>query len=134
MDPVYGYQAVNVEAQQRHPTPLLHWMQQMIALRKKHPVFGRGAPPILKPENRRVLAFTRSYAGETVLCIYNLARSPQPVQLDLGEYAGRTPIDLQYRIAFPRIEASPYQLALNEYGFHWFVLQDGPDGKTHPAA
>ena len=134
MDPVYGYQAVNVEAQQRHSTSLLHWMQQMITLRKKHPVFGRGALRILKPENRRVLAFTRGYAGETVLCIYNLARSSQPVQLDLGEHAGSTPIDLQYRIAFPRIEAGPYQLALNEYGFYWFVLRDGPDGETHVAA
>jgi len=122
MDPVYGYQAVNVEAQQRHSTSLLHWMRQMILLRKKHSVFGRGSLEFISPENRKVLAFTRSYAGETVLCIYNLARSSQPVQLDLSRYQGMTPMDLQYQVPFPRIEEQLYQLALNEYGFYWLLL------------
>ncbi|MGH8743543.1 MAG: alpha-glucosidase C-terminal domain-containing protein, partial [Burkholderiales bacterium] len=126
MDPVYGYQSVNVEAQQRHSTSLLHWMRQMIMLRKKHPVFGRGSLEFIqsgtRPENRKVLAFTRSYAGETVLCVYNLARSSQPAQLDLSRYQGMTPVDLQYQVQFPLIEAQPYQLALNEYGFYWFLL------------
>ncbi len=122
MDPVYGYQSVNVEAQQRHPTSLLHWMRQMITLRKKHPVFSRGSLSFIYPENRKVLAFTRSYGGETVLCVYNLARSSQPVRLDLSEYEGITLMDLQYQVEFPRIKSEPYQLALNEYGFYWFLL------------
>ena len=42
MDPVYGYQAVNVEAQLRTPTSLLRWLHRFIALRKEHPVFGLG--------------------------------------------------------------------------------------------
>jgi maltose alpha-D-glucosyltransferase / alpha-amylase len=123
MDPVYGYQAVNVEAQQRHSTSLLHWMRQMIKLRKKHRVFGRGTISFIKPENRSIFAFTRSYEGETVLCIYNLARSSQPVQLDLSSYQGMVPVDLQYQVEFPRITSQPYQLALNEYGFYWFMLK-----------
>ncbi|MGH9853864.1 MAG: maltose alpha-D-glucosyltransferase, partial [Blastocatellia bacterium] len=123
MDPVYGYQSVNVEAQQRHSTSLLHWMQRMINLRKKHPVFGRGSLSFVKPENRKVLAFTRSYEGETVLCVYNLAPSSQPALLDLSQYQGMTPVDLQYQVGFPRIEAQPYQLTLNEYGFYWFLLK-----------
>jgi maltose alpha-D-glucosyltransferase/alpha-amylase len=123
MDPVYGYQAVNVEAQQRHPTSLLHWMRQMIHQRKKHQVFGRGTISFIKPENRRVLVFTRSYAGETVLCIYNLARSSQPVQLDLSAFEGMTPVDLQYQVDFPPITSQPYQMSLNEYGFFWFLLK-----------
>jgi maltose alpha-D-glucosyltransferase/alpha-amylase len=123
MDPVYGYQSVNVEAQQRHSASLLHWMQRMITLRKKHPVFGRGSLSFVKPENRKVLAFTRNYAGETVLCVYNLAPSSQPALLDLSQYQGMTPVDLQYQVEFPRIEAHPYQLALNEYGFYWFLLK-----------
>src|SRR6266545_4260783 len=124
MDPVYGYQSVNVEAQHRHSTSLLHWMRQMIMMRKKHHVFGRGSLEFLHPENRKVLAFTRSYEGETVLCIYNLARSSQPVLLDLSRYEGMTPMDLQYQEPFPRIEARPYQLALNEYGFYWLLLKN----------
>jgi maltose alpha-D-glucosyltransferase / alpha-amylase len=125
MDPVYGYQAVNVEAQQRVSTSLLHWMRQMIKLRKKHRVFGRGTISFIKPENRRIFAFTRSYEDETVLCIYNLAPSSQPVQLDLSNYQGMVPVDLQYQVEFPRITAQPYQLALNEYGFYWFMLKSG---------
>ncbi len=125
MDPVYGFQSVNVEAQRRHSTSLLHWMRQMIMLRKKHPVFGRGSLEFLHPENRKVLAFTRSYEGETVLCIYNLARSSQPVQLDLSRYQGMTPVDLQYQSPFPRVGKRPYQLALNEYGFYWLLLTEG---------
>jgi maltose alpha-D-glucosyltransferase/alpha-amylase len=134
MDPVYGYQSVNVEAQQRHSTSLLHWMRQMILLRKKHQVFGRGTLEFIQAtggagggsddamENRRVLAFTRSYAGETILCVYNLARSSQPALLDLRQYQGMTPVDLQYQVRFPHIEDRPYQLALNEYGFYWLLL------------
>lgn len=125
MDPVYGYQSVNVEAQQRHSTSLLHWMRQMIKLRQKHRVFGRGTISFIKPENHRIFAFTRSYEDETVLCIYNLARSSQPVQLDLSSYQGMIPVDLQYQVEFPRITAQLYQLALNEYGFYWFMLKSG---------
>jgi maltose alpha-D-glucosyltransferase / alpha-amylase len=123
MDPVYGYQSVNVEAQQRHSTSLLHWMRQMIKLRKKHQVFGRGTISFIKPENPRIFAFIRSYEGETILCIYNLARSSQPVQLDLSDFQGMTPVDLQYQVVFPQITSQPYQLALNEYGFYWFMLK-----------
>jgi maltose alpha-D-glucosyltransferase/alpha-amylase len=125
MDPVYGYQSVNVEAQHRHSTSLLHWMRRMITLRKMHPVFGRGSLEFLHPENRKVLAFTRSYESETVLCIYNLARSSQPALLDLSRYEGMTPMDLQYQVPFPRVEERPYQLALNEYGFYWLLLAGG---------
>jgi maltose alpha-D-glucosyltransferase / alpha-amylase len=125
MDPVYGYQAVNVEAQQRHSTSLLHWMRQMIKLRKQHRVFGRGTISFIKPENHRIFAFIRRHEDETVLCIYNLARSSQPVQLDLSDHQGMIPVDLQYQVEFPRITSQPYQLALNEYGFYWFMLRSG---------
>jgi maltose alpha-D-glucosyltransferase / alpha-amylase len=123
MDPVYGYQSVNVEAQLRHPTSLLHWMRQMITLRKEWKAFSRGALSFINPGNRKVLAFTRSYNGETVLCVYNLARSSQPARLDLREYEGMTPLDLQYQTEFPLITSEPYQLTFNEYGFYWFLLK-----------
>ncbi|HET9786246.1 MAG TPA: maltose alpha-D-glucosyltransferase [Pyrinomonadaceae bacterium] len=122
MDPVYGYQAVNVEAQQRYSTSLLNWMREMIHLRKRHPVFGRGAIRLIKPENRRVFAFTRSYLDETVLCVFNLAQSAQPVELDLNDHAGCIPIEMMGEARFPSIDASPYQLALGPRGFYWFLL------------
>lgn len=122
MDPVYGYQAVNVEAQQRYSTSLLNWVREMIHLRKRHPVFGRGEISLIKPENRKIFAFTRSYLNETVLCVFNLAQSAQPVELDLKHYKGYTPIEMMGEARFPVVGASPYQLALAPRHFYWFLL------------
>jgi maltose alpha-D-glucosyltransferase / alpha-amylase len=124
MDPVYGYQAVNVESQLRFDSSLLYWMQQIIRLRKDHKVFGRGTMEFVKPENRKIFAFTREYEGETVLCVFNLSRYPQPVELDLSRYQGRTPIIMMGETTFPAIADRPYQLAVNGYGFYWFLLKE----------
>jgi len=124
MDPVYGYQGVNVEAQQRHTTSLLHWMRNAILLRKEHPVFGRGTLEFVKPENRTIFSFIRRYKDDTVLCVFNLSRHAQPTELDLRNYEGLVPVEMSGRVAFPRIGSRPYQLSLNGYGFFWFQLKD----------
>jgi maltose alpha-D-glucosyltransferase/alpha-amylase len=124
-DSIYGYNSANVEAQMRVSTSLLHWMRGAIALRKRHPVFGRGSLKLIEPENRKILAFTRGYRDEIALCVYNLARSTQPAELDLSQYEGYTPVEMSGRIRFPRIERRPYQIAFNEYGLFWFLLQKG---------
>jgi maltose alpha-D-glucosyltransferase/alpha-amylase len=124
MDPVYGYQAVNVEAQQRYSTSMLNWVREMIHLRKRHPVFGRGTINLIKPDNRKIFAFTRHCLDETVLCVFNLAQSAQPVELDLNEYEGCTPIEMMGEAVFPVIGARPYQLALAPRGFYWFLLSE----------
>jgi maltose alpha-D-glucosyltransferase/alpha-amylase len=124
MDPVYGYQAVNVEAQQRYGTSMLNWVREMIHLRKRHPVFGRGTITLIKPDNRKIFAFTRHSLDETVLCVFNLAQSAQPVELDLNEYEGCTPIEMMGEAVFPVISAQPYQLALAPRGFYWFLLSE----------
>jgi len=124
MDPVYGYPAVNVEAQQRHSTSLLHWMRRAIEVRKQHKVFGRGSLEFIKPENRKIFAFTRTYQSETVLCVYNLSRSPQAAELDLGSFEGRVPVEIFGDVEFPRITDQTYQLTFNEYGFFWFALKE----------
>ena len=124
MDPVYTYQAVNVEAQERVPTSLLHWVRNAIALRKQHPVFGRGSLKFVKPENRAIFAFVRSYEDDRVLCVFNLSRFAQPTELDLRAYAGSVPVEISGCVQFPRIGDWPYQLSLNGYGFLWFRLRD----------
>ena len=102
MDPVYGYQAVNVEAQLRTPTSLLRWMHRFIALRKEHPVFGLGTYEPLRPENPRIFAHIRRWEDDIVLCVHNLARSAQAVELDLSEFAGMVPEEMLGRTRFPR--------------------------------
>ncbi len=91
MDPVYGYQAVNVEAQLRTPTSLLRWLRRFIGLRKEHPVFGRGSYEPLHPANPKIFAHVRRYEDDIVLCVHNLARSAQAVELDLSAFAGPPP-------------------------------------------
>ena len=123
MDPVYGYQAVNVEAQLRTPTSLLRWTHRFIALRKEHPVFGLGTYEPLRPENPRIFAHIRRYADDTILCVHNVARSAQAVELDLAEFEGQLPEEMLGRTTFPRIGSLPYLLTLAPRGWFWFQLR-----------
>jgi maltose alpha-D-glucosyltransferase/alpha-amylase len=123
MDPVYGYQAVNVEAQLRIPTSLLRWIRRFIALRKEHPVFGLGTYEVLRPENPRIFAHIRRYADDIVLCVHNLARSAQAVELDLSRFAGLEPEEMFGHSRFPAIGELPYLLTLAPRGFFWFQLR-----------
>ncbi len=129
MDPVWGYQAINVEAQQGDPSSLLHWTRNMIALRKLFRVFGRGTLEFLHPENRKILAYVRSYQSEdghceTVLCVANLSRFAQPVALDLTKFAGRQPVEMLGYVTFPEVGKAPYPLTLAPYSFLWLELQE----------
>ncbi len=123
MDPVYGYQAINVEAQERAPFSLLNWMKRMIGLRKQTAVFGRGTIEFLPALNRKVLAFVRRYQDEIVLCVVNLARTVQPVELDLSRFKGMTLVEMLGLTEFPRIGDLPYVLTLGPYAFYWFRVQ-----------
>ncbi len=127
MDPIWGYAAVNVEAQQGDSSSLLNWMRNLIALRKLFHVFGRGTLTFLQPENRKVLAYVRGDGDEVVLCIANLSRFAQPVELDLSAYEGRTPVEMLGYVEFPKISKQPYVLALAPYGFLWLELQPAVD-------
>jgi maltose alpha-D-glucosyltransferase/alpha-amylase len=122
MDPVYGYQSVNVEADLRDPSSLLHWTRRMIEVRKQHPLFGTGSFEVLSAENPSVLAFVREQGDDIVLCVNNLSRFAQPVELALQRFEGRTPVELLGRVPFPRIGALPYFVTLAPYGFYWFAL------------
>jgi maltose alpha-D-glucosyltransferase / alpha-amylase len=127
MDPVWGYEAINVEAQQSDPSSLLSWMRNMIALRKLFQVFGRGTLMFLNPANRKILAYIREYQNERVLCVANLSRFAQPVELDLAQYAGMVPVEMLGYVEFPRIRTSGYPLTLGPYGFLWLELQPSPE-------
>jgi maltose alpha-D-glucosyltransferase / alpha-amylase len=124
MDPVYGYQAVNIEAQLRTPTSLLRWLHRFIALRKAHPVFGLGTYEALATSNPKVFAHIRRYEEDIVLCVHNLARSAQAVELELSEFEGRVPVEMFGNSRFPRIGELPYLLTLGPRGFFWFQLQE----------
>ncbi len=122
MDPVYGYAAVNVEAQLGDPHSLLNWTRRMLAVRKGHRAFGRGSLRFLYPGNRKVLAFLREFEDETLLCVSNLSRTAQAVEVDLSEFAGRTPVDLLGNSVFPPVGQLTYLLTLPPYAFYWFIL------------
>jgi maltose alpha-D-glucosyltransferase/alpha-amylase len=131
MDPIWGYQSINVEAQQSDQSSLLHWTRNMIALRKLFHVFGRGTQEFLNPDNRKILAYLRHYEedgnSETVLCVANLSRFSQPVSLDLARFAGMIPVEMLGYVTFPSITAQPYPLTLAPYSFLWLELQPAPE-------
>jgi len=138
MDPVYGYQAVNVEAHLRNPSSFLHWVRRMLQVRRQHAVFGTGSFETLSVDNPSVLAYLRSEPqsetgeeiaepiSDTVLCVHNLSRFAQPVELPLARFEGRHPIELLGRVRFPRVGQVPYLLTLAPYGFLWFDLSEAP--------
>jgi maltose alpha-D-glucosyltransferase/alpha-amylase len=130
MDPVCGYQAINVEAQERSPFSLLSWMKRMIGLRKQHKVFGRGSIEFLPARNRKVLVYVRKFEEDTILCIANLARTVQPVELDLSQYRGMIPVEMLGLTEFPRIGELPYFLTVGPYAFYWFRLQHAAPAVT----
>jgi maltose alpha-D-glucosyltransferase / alpha-amylase len=120
---LYGYQAVNVESQQRNPTSLLNWTRRLIEVRRSTRVFGRGTIAFLKPDNHRVLAFTRALKPETVLSVNNLAGTAQAVELDLSAFSGAIPIEMFGGSIFPRIGREPYIMMMGPYDFYWFRLR-----------
>jgi maltose alpha-D-glucosyltransferase / alpha-amylase len=122
-DPVYGFSAVNVEAQLASPSSLLTWMRRMTAVRRSHLSFGRGALRFLHPSNRKVLAYLRETPAERILCVANVSRGAQAVELDLAEFKDAVPIELTAGSLFPAIESRPYLLTLPAYGFFWFRLE-----------
>jgi maltose alpha-D-glucosyltransferase/alpha-amylase len=111
-----------VEAQLRNTTSLLHWIRTMIAVRKQHPTFGVGSFAEIGSRNPSVLSFVREFGDDIVLCVNNLSRFPQPVELDLRRFEGYTPIELTGRVQFPQIGVLPYMLTLGGHGFYWFEL------------
>ena len=138
MDPIWGYQAINVEAQLSDQSSLLHWTRNMIALRKLFQVFGRGTLEFLSPANRKVLAYIRSYTSpdgntETVLCVANLSRFAQAALLDLSDFAGMIPVEMLGYVPFPPITDQPYAITLTPYSFFWLELQTAPEAPRPPA-
>ncbi len=132
MDAVYGHQAVNVESQIRDPSSLLNWMRRMLAVRKTHHAFGRGGLVFLRPGNRKILAYLRTQGEDALLCVFNMGRSAQPVELDLSRYKGRVPVEMLGRTAFPPIGDLPYLLTIPAHGFYWFRLAaDAPVPSWH---
>ncbi|MCU0839389.1 MAG: maltose alpha-D-glucosyltransferase, partial [Rhodospirillales bacterium] len=137
MDPVYGYSAVNVEMQLRQPASLLNWTRRALAARNHHGALGRGETRLLYPRNRKVLAYIRDCPDEVVLCVANLAASPQAAELDLSGFKGRVPVEILNRSAFPPIGELPYSITLPGYGFYAFVLAEAaeaPSWHEPPAA
>jgi maltose alpha-D-glucosyltransferase/alpha-amylase len=134
MDPVYGFQAVNVEAETRNPSSFLHWVKRMLEVRRGHALFGTGTFEVLSTENPSVLAYLRrlsnGHGEDIVLCVYNLSRFAQPVELMLAHLSGKTPVELLGRVPFPAIGELPYFVTLPPYGFYWFSLVE-PEGIEH---
>jgi len=123
LNPVYGYQAVNVQSQKRFDHSLLAWMKRLIRIRKATPVFGRGAIQFLFPANHRVLAYVRKLGNETILVVNNLSSSAQAVELDLKPFKGNILVEMFGKNVFPRIGDLPYLLTMGPYQFYWFKLR-----------
>jgi maltose alpha-D-glucosyltransferase/alpha-amylase len=135
MDPVYGYESVNVEAQSRSLSSLLSATKRLISVRKSTLAFGRGTMSFIRPVNRSVLCYVRQYEDEIILCVANLSRSAQATELDLSAWKDRVPQEMLGRTHFPAIGELPYMITLSPYGFYWFQLREREESKhVEPSA
>ena len=130
VDPPYGFHTINVNAQERVPTSLLHWMRRLIAVRQEYKAFGRGTWEAIDAANRRVLVFLRCYRDETILCVNNLSRFAQYVELDLKRFRGLVPLEIWSKNGFPPIGELPYLLTLGPHNFYWFRVLPGDQAKA----
>ena len=121
-DPIYGFESVNVEAQSREATSLMNWTRRLLSVRSGTQAFGRGRFTMLHPGNRKVLAYVREFGDDVILCVFNVSRVAQPVELELDDYKGRVPVEMLGRSPFPPVGNLPYLLTLPAYGFFWFRL------------
>jgi maltose alpha-D-glucosyltransferase/alpha-amylase len=133
MDSIYGYQVTNVESQTRNTSSVLHWTRRMISLRKANPAFGMGTFTDLGGSNPSVLSFVRAFGDDIVLCVNNLSRFPQAVELDLRPWEGSQPIELLGGAHFPTIGELPYLLTLTGHGFYWLRIPRQPQPSGVPA-
>jgi maltose alpha-D-glucosyltransferase/alpha-amylase len=124
MDPVYGFQSINVEAQSAISSSLINWLRKLIAVRQGYRVFGRGTLKFIRPANRKVIAYVREYEDEIVVCVANLSRVPQQAALDLSAYSGRVPVEMIGWSPFATIGDDRYVITLPGHGFFWFLLSD----------
>ncbi|HXS36841.1 MAG TPA: maltose alpha-D-glucosyltransferase [Flavipsychrobacter sp.] len=124
LDPLYHYESVNVEIENRNTSSLLWSMKRLISTRKKYKAFSRGKMKFVNIENPKVLAFTRTYEDEIMLVVVNLSRYSLPAELDMSEYKGYQPIEVFSNNAFPVIKANtPYLITLSSYECQWFLLK-----------
>jgi maltose alpha-D-glucosyltransferase/alpha-amylase len=122
MDPVYGYERVNVEAEQRNQNSFLQWFRRLLEVRKQHPVFGHGSFEVLHPDNAAIFAYVRRLGDDVVLVVNNLSGRAQAAELDLHAYEGMFPVELLGRETFPRVGELPYLLTFGPHSFYWFQL------------
>ena len=133
-DPTYGYQGINVESQMGSSNSLLNWVRRMVHVRKKYQAFGLGNFRELDSDNPSVLTYLREHGDERLLCVNNLSKYPQAVELDLSEFAGATPVELTGSVPFPVIGADSYQVTLPGHGFYWFELVAPPESSPTAAS
>lgn len=131
-DPTYGYQAINVESQMNQSNSLLRWVRRMVKIRKRYDAFGVGSYRELDSANPTILAYMREHGDERILCVNNLSKYPQAVELDLSALNGFTPIEMTGQVPFPDIGELPYLLTLPGHGFYWFELQAPPSAEGPP--
>jgi maltose alpha-D-glucosyltransferase/alpha-amylase len=126
-DPLNGYQSVNVEAQQNSSASMLNWTRNMLAVRRRHESFALGDFLDLGGSNPGVFAFVRTFGHDVALCVNNLSRFPQPIELNLQRWQGYEPVEMTGRVAFPRVGTLPYLLTLPGHGFYWLQLVPGEE-------
>jgi maltose alpha-D-glucosyltransferase/alpha-amylase len=121
--PEYHWQTVNVETQRGNESSLLNWTRRLLALRARHPAFGRGTIVFSDAGSDHALAFVRKEGDDRVLCAFNLSRYTRPLSIDLARWRNFTPVELFGGVRFPPVGEGRWSVSLGPRGFCWFALE-----------
>jgi maltose alpha-D-glucosyltransferase / alpha-amylase len=121
-DPEYHWRTINVENQLRNESSLLNWTKRLLAIRKRHPCFGRGSIAFVETGSEHALAFVREHEADRVLCVFNLSRYTRPLALSLDPWRGSVPVETFGGVRFPTA-SERWPLTLGPRGFCWFSLE-----------
>ena len=129
-DPVYRYELVNVAIQEENPTSLMWWIKNVLAMRKRLQVFGRGDLSFIESSNAKVLCFVRSYKNQRVVIVANLSQFSQLTTLDFSEFKECDVTEAFSQNRFLSITGREYPITLGPYGYYWFQIDTSEKKET----
>lgn len=121
-DPVYRYESVNVATQSENPSSLLWWLRQVIAMRKRLSVFGRGDMKFIDSTNSKVLCFLRSHDRQRIILVANLSQFSQVTTLNLSEFKDCDVTEVFSQNRFMNVGEGQYSIIIGPYGYYWLQL------------
>ena len=131
-DPVYRYESLNVATHEENPSSLMWWVKNVLVMRKRLNVFGRGDLKFIESTNSKVLCFARTYNDQKIIVVANLSQFSQATSLNLENYKDCDITEVFSQNRFKNVGTGDYPITIGPYGYFWFQA-DATERKDQPS-